>query len=248
MRTSEKPVRDGRVPAGGLGGSGGTGGTGSAGTGPAGTLSGPASRKLPVPPRERRPALAALAVLLILGGALATTLLVLRSGDRVSAIRITQQVGAGQPITARAIEEVQIADTGLGHVPWSYRSWAMERFARVTLLPGTLLTEEMVVSASAELGPGKGRVGLALKPGQAPAGLRKGDRVQVIHVPGTGRGAAADSSRVLAQAALVDAVGEPGRSGASGLVTVIVDTSVAATVAAHAARGEIALVELPGAR
>src|SRR5918996_250106 len=72
-------------------------------------LSGPASRKLPVPPRERKPALAALAVLLILGGALATTLLVLNSGDRVSAIRVTQQIGAGQKFTTQALEEVKIA-------------------------------------------------------------------------------------------------------------------------------------------
>ena len=74
-----------------------------------------------MPPRERKPALAALAVLLILGGALATTLLVLRSGDRISAIRITQQVGAGQQFTAEALEEVQIADTGLDFVSWSQR-------------------------------------------------------------------------------------------------------------------------------
>src|SRR3954465_9797855 len=84
-------------------------------------LSGPASRKLPVPPRERKPALAALAVLLILGGALATTLLVLRSGDRISVIRVTQQIGAGQKFPEKALEEVQVANTGLGFVSWSQR-------------------------------------------------------------------------------------------------------------------------------
>jgi hypothetical protein len=206
-------------------------------------LSGPASRRLPVPPRERRPALAALAVLLILGGALATTLLVLRSGDRVSAIRIAQQVGAGQVMAGGVMEEVQIADTGIAFVPWAQRGQVEKFFARVTLLPGTLLTREMVVSASKELGPGKARVGLALKPGQMPVRLTRGDRVQVIHVPG---GDAAAETEVLAAGALVDSVGAPGRSGSTGLVTVIVSTSVSPAVAGHASSGEIALAELPG--
>ncbi|MEU7896870.1 hypothetical protein AB0B45_28910 [Nonomuraea sp. NPDC049152] len=225
MRTSEKPA----VNA----------------AGPAGVLSSSASRKLPVPPRERKPALAALAVLLILGGALATTLLVMRSGDRISAIRVVQQIGAGQKISPNALEEVQIADTGIGYVAWSRRLAVIETYASVTLLPGTLLTDEMTVTASKELGPGKAKVGLALKPGQAPAGLKEGDRVQVIHVPGR---SATAQSRVLAPNALVHIVGEPTRSGSAGLITVIVDATVSPQIAAYASSGEIAVAELPGAR
>ncbi|MDF2708403.1 MAG: hypothetical protein K0R62_4055 [Nonomuraea muscovyensis] len=221
MRTSEKPVVN------------------TAG------LSGPASRKLPVPPRERKPALAALAVLLILGGALATTLLVMRSGDRISAVRVTQQIGAGQQFTERAIEEVQIADTGIDYVNWSQRQQVLKSFAAVTILPGTLLTNNMGVKASAELGPGKAKVGLALKPGQAPAGLQKGDRVQVVHVPARTSQA---ESRVLAQSALVFSVGEAGRTGGNGLITVIVDSSASPEVLRYASSGEIAVAELPGAR
>ncbi|MFG1941939.1 hypothetical protein [Nonomuraea sp. NPDC048826] len=221
MRTSEKPA----VNAAGL--------------------SGPASRKLPVPPRERKPALAALAVLLILGGALATTLLVLRSGDRVSAIRVTEQIGAGQQFTADALEEVQVADTGVDFVSWSQREQVLDSFAAVTILPGTLLTNAMGVKESAELGPGKAMVGLALKPGQMPAGLRDGDRVQVVYVPARG---SEDDSRVLAQNALVHSVGERGRTGAGGQVTVIVDNQVSPVVLRYASSGEIAVAELPGAR
>ncbi|MEU4571937.1 hypothetical protein ACBI99_12170 [Nonomuraea sp. ATR24] len=213
MRTSEKPA----VNAAGL--------------------SGPASRKLPVPPRERKPALAALALLLILGGALATTLLVLRSGDRVSAIRVVQQIGAGQRFTPQALEEVQIADTGIAYVSWSQRQKVLESFAAVTILPGTLLTSDMGMEASDELGPGKALVGLALKPGQMPQGLEKGDRVQVVHVPGD-----EGEARVLAQNALVQNVGEKGG------VTVIVETGVSPAVLQYASTGQIAVAELPGAR
>ncbi|GAA3116469.1 hypothetical protein GCM10010466_04400 [Planomonospora alba] len=216
-------------------------------TAPAGALSGPAARKLPVPPRERKPALAALAVLLILGGALATTLLVLRSGDRVSAIQVVQQIGTGQPITEAAMREVQIADTGIGYVPYSARAEVAKTFARVTILPGTLLTEAMTLSASEELGPGKAQVGLALKPGQMPSTLRAGDRVQVVHVPARGE-SSGSPGRVLAQSALVHSVGAQGRGGSAGQITIIVDSSISPTVVGYSARGEIALAELPGAR
>ncbi|NRQ40749.1 hypothetical protein HII36_54430 [Nonomuraea sp. NN258] len=206
-------------------------------------LSGPASRKLPVPPRERKPALAALAVLLILGGALATTLLVLRSGDRVSAIRIVQQVGAGQQFTAQALAEVKIADSDLDYVPWSQRNLVVKSFATVTILPGTLLTNDMGTDASNELTQGKATVGLALKPGQMPAGLEEGDRVQVVFVPSrTSQG----QSRVLTPSALVFSV-EKSKTGNSGQITIVVDSSASPEIVAFAASGEIAVAELPGA-
>ncbi|MEO3808795.1 hypothetical protein ABGB17_07310 [Sphaerisporangium sp. B11E5] len=232
MRISEKSDRDGRGPV-----------TGERPAVP-GALSGPASRKLPVPPRERKPALAALALLLVLGGALGTTLLVLRSGDRVSAIQITQQIGPGQPIVPEAMAEVQIADTGIGYVSWAHRGEVAQTFARVTLLPGTLLTEQMVSRASEQLVPGKVIVGLALKAGQVPRGLRRGDQVQVLYVPGSGRGQAV--GKVLAPVALVESVGDPD-GGNSGLVSVVIDATVSPTIAMYASSGEIALGKLPGA-
>jgi hypothetical protein len=54
-----------------------------------------ASRALPQAVRQRRPALPALRVLLVLGGALATGLLVVRVDERVSVIRVTARIGAG---------------------------------------------------------------------------------------------------------------------------------------------------------
>ncbi|MFC4531455.1 hypothetical protein [Sphaerisporangium dianthi] len=232
MRISEKSDRDGRASL------------NAERPGSPGALSGPASRKLPVPPRERKPALAALALLLVLGGALGTTLLVMRSGDRVSAIQISRQIGPGQPIVTDAMTEVQIADTGVAYVPWIHRDEVATTFARVTLLPGTLLTEPMTSRTSEQVGPGKVTVGLALKAGQVPLGLRAGDRVQVVYVPGSGRGTA--QGKVLAPSALVESVGD-GEGGSSGLVSVIVDATVSPTIAMYSSSGEIALGKLAGA-
>ncbi|MEU8192412.1 hypothetical protein AB0C10_01365 [Microbispora amethystogenes] len=209
-------------------------------------LSGPASRKLPVPPRERKPALAALAVLLILGGALATTLLVMRSGDRVSAVQITQQVGAGQRIPPSALREVQIADTGIDYVAWRYRDQVITTYAAVTLLPGTLLTEPMTAKSTDQVGPAKAKVGLSLKAGQMPTDLRWSEIVQVVYVPTAGRNSATTQQKVLTTAARVESISS-GRSG-GGLVTIVVDTTIAPTIAQYASSGEIALISLPGVK
>ncbi|WP_202638068.1 hypothetical protein [Bailinhaonella thermotolerans] len=204
-------------------------------------LSGPASRKLPVPPRERKPALAALAVLLILGGALATTWLVMRSGDRVSAIRITQKIGAGQPITEQAMEEVQIADTGIEWVAWSERFKVARSYAAVDLVPGTLFTNAMA-RQTPEFGPGRAIVGLALKPGQVPGDIQRGDRVQIIYTPGEGR--SAQQGRLLASGALVDQILYTAKGGGASL-SVVVDAAQAPVIAGHSSRGEVSVAEVP---
>ncbi|GAA0409502.1 hypothetical protein GCM10009530_72420 [Microbispora corallina] len=206
---------------------------------------GPA-RRLPVSPRERKPALAALAVLLIVGGALLTVTLVLRSGDRVSAIEIKERVGAGQLIPLSALKEVQIAQDGPGFVYWSAAQEMTRYYAAVDLVPGTLLNQNMISSSSAELVPGRAVVGLSLKSGQVPPGLEAGQRVQVIYVPGeNGEG----QPKVLAHSALVNSVSgaDPTTGGGNVSVSVVVSDTASPIIAAWASSGRIALAYLPGA-
>ena len=66
-----------------------------AGAGRSAAPAGPSvGERLPTPPRERKPALAALAVLLILVGALGATMLVLQAGDRIEVVKITEEIPA----------------------------------------------------------------------------------------------------------------------------------------------------------
>ncbi|GAA0959239.1 hypothetical protein [Actinocorallia libanotica] len=161
--------------------------TGTNNTGPRGLgtgLAASAGQRLPVPPRERKPALAALAVLLILGGALASAYLVIQSGDRVSAIAVERAVAAGERIPANALKEVSIGDTGIPYVRWSERDKVAQAYAKVPLTPGSLLTNNMV---SAEQATTTGRlvVGLSLKAGQVPSeGLQPGQTVALYAVGG----------------------------------------------------------------
>lgn len=206
---------------------------------------GPQQRRLPSAPRERKPAMAALAVLLIVGGALITVTLVLRSGDRVSAVQINEYVGAGQRIPLSALKEVQIAEDGVPYVSWNAASEVAKHYAAVDLVPGTLLNESMVARESQELRPGRAVVGLSLKAGQMPQNLRRGQRVQVIYVPGEN---SSGRPQVLAEAALVHSVGGGGErtTGSTTLVEVVVDDTLSPEIAAYASEGRIVLAYLPG--
>ncbi|MGH8883124.1 MAG: hypothetical protein ACRD0P_38240, partial [Stackebrandtia sp.] len=134
MRTSERAANS-RGPAGGA-------------KRPELPSTSPAGR-MPVTRRERRPALAALAVLLIIGGALVSGLLVIRSGDRMSVIAVAKPVAAGQRIPIDALREVQVsADSGVSTVPWAQRGGVARFYAKVGLVPGALLTRQMVATGS----------------------------------------------------------------------------------------------------
>ncbi|GAA3642952.1 hypothetical protein GCM10022224_001610 [Nonomuraea antimicrobica] len=203
-------------------------------------LTGVDSRGLPHQSRQRRPRLAGLALLLVLGGALATTVLVMRADERTSVIRVTKWIGAGQPLDRSALQEARVADDGVAYWSWSELDRVTRTVATVTVLPGTLLTRPMAAVDNGAVTGRPVRVGLDLKPGQAPYDLERGERVQLIHVPGRGPGAGRPS--LLAEQAVVDGVSYA--SGAADQATVIVDSAVAPSVALHAVSGEIAVAVL----
>ncbi|WP_395110890.1 hypothetical protein [Actinomadura sp. SCN-SB] len=225
-------------------GQGGADGLGRSGLGASG------GQRLPVAPRERKPALAALAVLLILGGALTSAYLVMASGQRVSAIRIAQPVAAGQPIPLSALEEVQVSDTGADYyINWSERGEVIRTYAAVPLVPGALLTNAMV-SRTNDAAKGRVVVGLALKPGQFPArGLQTGKRVSLYAVGG-GTGGGPRAGTLLSADAIVvgmsqGAVDSNRLRGDQTSVDVAVAPSEAPQVAQAASAGAIAVALIP---
>jgi hypothetical protein len=240
MKSNQSAISGG----GAAGPSGGAAGLGRSGLGTSG------GQRLPASPRERKPALAALAVLLILGGALASAYLVMASGERVSAVRIAQPVAAGQRIPAGALEEVQVGDTGIQYIKWSERAKVTRYFAAVPLVKGALLTNSMISPSDA---PAKGRlvVGLALKPGQMPSGgLTTGKHV-MLYAVGGGTNGGPRAGTVLAQDAIVLGVGSGDAGGPTRLrseqtsVDVAVLPADAAQVTQAASAGTVALALIP---
>lgn len=212
----------------------------------------PPGERLPARPRERKPALAALAVLLIVGGALASASLVLRSSQTVPAIGVAKHVARGQRIPLDALRQVQVARSGVEYVPWAQRDQVARFYAATALVPGSLLAHRQV-STSRMVGPGEVVVGLALKPGQLPAGqLKAGDTVKAYGVVtgGSASGGGGSGRGVLASAARVYEISE-GDSGSVGestvQVSIVVDDAEAGPLTQAASNGNVALVLVPRA-
>ena len=208
----------------------------------------PAARKLPGAPRERKPALAALAVVLILGGALAVGYVMLQSAKRVAAIEITQQIGLGQQIPLSAMHEVQVpAGSGFDYVPWSEASQVTHFFAATTILTGTLLTSSMAVAANPEVS-GKDTMGLALKDGQLPAGLTSGDHIDIYEVSDATQACPGQPGSLLSADAIVLSVSVPSATSSSAVadVEVAVNPATAGAVACNASNGILSVAVAPG--
>ncbi len=133
---------------------------------------GAAANRLPTAPRERKPALAALAVLLILAGALSTMLLVNRSGNRISVIKVVQTVGAGDVIKAEDVTEASVAaDSSISYVLYSQLNAVVGHKAGVTLVPDTILVANMLrFGAAAGLPAGQSEIGVNVRSGHYPTG------------------------------------------------------------------------------
>jgi hypothetical protein len=218
----------------------------------------PGGRRMPSAPRERKPALAALAVLLVALGAVAAGYLVINAGHRVGAVEITQQVGQGQRIPASAIKEVEIAsNSGINYVAWQYANRVAGVYAAVQIPAGTLLTPAMT-TATNNLAAGKVQIGLSLKPGQAPANLLIGQTVEAFGV-GTGSGCGATAAGGAAggnngagpgvpitTGVIASVTGSTASNGSTAAVTLAVPDADAGVLACYASAGDVAFALSPG--
>ena len=211
----------------------------------------PGGRRLPSAPRERRPALAALAILLIIGGGLAAAALVLATGKRITAIEITQPVSQGQQIPVTAMQPVQVASgTGVKYALWSQRQSVARTFAATNIPSGTVLTAGMASNAGTSLA-NKVLVGLALKEGQMPSDLTQGQAVAIYAVSNSGGGSTgcpATVGSLLSSDAVVQAIATANSASNSGAtnVTVAVDPGDAGKVSCSASAGGVAVATEPG--
>ncbi|MFE0099478.1 hypothetical protein [Streptomyces sp. NPDC059009] len=217
---------------------------------------GAVGERLPAPPRERKPALAALAVLLILIGALGATMLVLRAGDRIEVVKVTKEIPAGESVEKGVnVTSVMVAeDSGINYVKWSQVGALAKLKATNTIPKGSVAVGEMF-SDKGSLPAGKAAVGLSLKEGQFPAGLKVGDTVAAYHVGannsgnsggkgGTSGGSAAAGEPIVAKARVNTVGGNSDSTVSSGnlSVTLLVDEADAGALTQAAAANEVSLV------
>ncbi|GAB7190324.1 hypothetical protein NUM3379_10300 [Kineococcus sp. NUM-3379] len=206
-----------------------------------------ALRRPPAPVRDRRPATAALAALLVVGGGLGSALVVHRSGDRVDVLVARDTIEPGQRVSAEDFSVARVAaDTG-GVVPAAAQANFVGTHATARIPAGTLVHRAMFL-AGGVVPPDAVVVGAVLGPTQRPAEqLTTGDVVRVyLVVQGDAGGTLGGApGEVLLEAARVVAATAAGPAE-NATVSLLVPAAASGEVVSAAAAGQVALAELAG--
>ncbi|WP_432482134.1 SAF domain-containing protein [Kineococcus esterisolvens] len=205
----------------------------------------PGARRVPAPTRERRPALLALGLVLVVGGALGSALVVHRSGDRVDVLVARHDIDPGARIEAEDLRVARVAADGAAVVPAEaignfVGTHATGRIPADTLLNRTMFLGGGVVPTDAAV------VGVVLGPQQRPSeALRPGDVVRAFVVAEDGGATITGdpAGAVLLTAARVVAAGADGASG-SDAISLLVPAERSAAVVAAAAAGQVAVARV----
>lgn len=200
--------------------------------------------RLPAPTRGRRPALAGLAVLLIVGGALTSGLIALRSGEKVEYVAIRQTVEVGARIEASDLGVADLAGSGVEGIPASERRRLVGMYATRRLSKNTLAVRSDF-SAKQQVPAGAAVVGVVLTAEQRPAKpLAVNDVVAVYVVPRT-EDAEGEASLVVRAATVIETAETRAAGGAGLAVSLLVPDAKVAEVTLNAALRKIAVVKLP---
>ena len=201
---------------------------------------------LPPPRRRRRPALLALAVTMVILGALGAAYLARSLGQTSPVIAIAREVPWGQTLTAADLLEARIpADPALEPIPYAERDEVIGLMAATTLTPGSLLTRDALTDQRLPV-PGQQLVGVGVSAVQLPTtALHPGDDVLLVPVAGGSAPAADVAGGPGVVEATVVQTGSPGTDGLR-VVDVLVDAADGPDVAARAAAGLIAIVVVAG--
>lgn len=136
----------------------------------------------PTPPRRRRPAVALLGILLIVGGAALAGLLALRMDSRDAVVVMNQDVPAGTVITREMLGQTNAAIDSNLVIPVDQVATVLGTYARVPLNEGQLLDTTMLVNGTPLENGRVAEVGVPVVEGRVPDGLDSGDLVRVMRI------------------------------------------------------------------
>ncbi|WP_162907308.1 SAF domain-containing protein [Allorhizocola rhizosphaerae] len=197
-------------------------------------------------PRRRSVMQGALAVLLIVAGALTAGYVALRIGSTHDFLGVAKPVGKGAEIKADDLMVIRVNDAvGLKPIPLSRANTVVGKRAAVPLVPGTLLTPEQVTDHPV---PAQGNqlLGLSLSEDRLPvARVKVGASVLLVVTPkknsvgGSGENAGDLVPPRTIAGTVVDV--KPGTRQGDTIVNVEVSTADAPTVAAMHAEDRIVL-------
>ncbi|MFK4085631.1 hypothetical protein ACI2LF_16100 [Kribbella sp. NPDC020789] len=198
--------------------------------------------------RERRPALAALAVILILLGAAGSALIALNSGNRQDYVAIgVERIPPGHLITDKDLARGALAGETDALIKWGDRDKYLNHYTTGWLYRDQFLTSGNLTT-DAPVPAGGAQVGVVLEAGRAPSdGLSAGDVVQVVRVP-TANQDSVGPATLVAAAVVLDAKGgvvaDKGSTVNTLNVSILVPSGKSTAVAAAAASKTLVLVKL----
>ena len=199
--------------------------------------------RLPVQQRDRRAALSALALLLVVAGALGSALVVYRSGHRTDVLVAAHEIKPGQLMSDSDFSIARVANDGGSVIPATSKSIFLGTHALSDIPAGTLLSNRMFLSGPVIPADGV-VVGVTVSVTRRPAiALTVGDLVRVYLVGKDGSDDGVSGAGTVPSAA--PAVVPTGATTAPGTVifgevAVLVDTAkVVEAPAAPAAGGDL---------
>jgi Flp pilus assembly protein CpaB len=201
--------------------------------------------RMPGARRDRRPALAALALLLVLVGALGSALLVFRSGDRESVLVANREIPFGAVISRSDFSTARAA-TDQGNLFDASRIGELDGLRATSTIPAGTLVSPQMFTLDTFVPSGGEAVGVVVDPNRRPSDVPEPGQVVRLYFV-AGGGAASDNvpdNPVIVNAARVIGTGAGSDSGTES-VTVLVDSDVAADVANYASTGNLAITILP---
>lgn len=206
-----------------------------------------APSRLPARTRDKRPALAALALLLVLLGALGSALIVYRSSERTEVLMAARTIEQGQVLVREDFRMVEIAwdddDTQL------IGATAIDNFvgaSALTHIPANAVLAPQMFTASEMAPDGAAQVGVMVPAPARPSDMfRVNDIVRVYQVAGATAVGERDDTEELVSAAKVIAVGEASTTSDLVHVTVLVPEDDAPAVIGASSAGSAALAVLP---
>lgn len=167
-----------------------------------------------------------------------------QKSERVEVLVLRTPVSAGEVVDRTDLSTAEVAGVD-GAVPLGEVDSVVGRTATVGLLPGQVLTSEMVtdqpVPASRER-----VVGVELEANRVPPELAAGATVMVLAVPPSGDPSSASvlsSPQVLAERAVVQSSARV--DGGNTRLSLVVPRNVANRVAAFGAAGRITVIQTP---
>jgi Flp pilus assembly protein CpaB len=202
--------------------------------------------RLPVSRRDRRPALAALALLLVVAGALGAALVAYRSGHRTDVLVAAHEIKTGQRVSSSDFTVARVAADSDLVVPAGDRKAFVGSYATTDIPAGSLINH-LMFRVGTVLPPDGMVVGVTLSVEQRPAAtITTNDVVRAFLVPKGGQSSdTTPVGQVLVDAARV--VNVSSNSSETVTASLLVTADDAQKLIAPAAQGSVALAVLPAA-